>query len=138
MKIVTALLLAGLLCQAAPCYPTDDAGMDALHAGAAISVRLRRIGAEPFPLKIVAGVTSRDHLLAVQAPRHRQSLANGAQRWIYPVEPAMRGPTIVPPDAELTLVLDASGVVRQLRLHEPPLPRLALRNTPRPVITAPP
>jgi hypothetical protein len=137
VKIVTALLFCGLLCHVAPVQPAqanEALGMQ----DEAVSVRLRRADAESFPFKVIAGVTTRDQLLAVRKPRLRVALKNGAERWIFPVEPAMRGPTLVPPDAELILLLDASGVVRKLRLYEPPLPRLAVRNTPRPPVTSPP
>lgn len=138
MKIVNALLLVGLLCQLAPVQPAQANAASGPQDQAAAAVRLRRAGAESFPLKVVAGVTTRDQLLAVRKPRRRVALQDGMERWTFPVEPAMRGPTLVPPDAELILLIDASGVVRKLRLYEPPLPRLAVRNTPRPSVMSPP
>jgi hypothetical protein len=138
VKIVSIFLMVGLLRMAAPCHAADAAEAAGLPADVAVSVRLRRIGAEPIPLKIVPGVTTREQLLAVRKPRRRLIFSNGIESWMYPVEPSMRGPTIIPPDAELTVVLDAAGIVRKLQLHEPPLPRLALRNTPRPMVTTPP
>jgi hypothetical protein len=138
VKIVSAFLISSVLWLAVPCHTADAGEMAGLHGSATVSVRLRRIGAEPFPIKIIEGVTTRAQLLAVRKPRRRLVLANGVESWMYPVEPSMRGPTIIPPDAELTLLLDAAGIVRKLQLHEPPLPRLALRNTPRPAVTTPP
>jgi hypothetical protein len=138
VKIVSVILMCTLLSMAVPCHAADTGEVASLSADAAVSVRLRRMGAEPIALIIVPGVTTRDQLLAVRQPRRRLIFSNGVESWMYPVEPTMRGPTIVPPDAELTLVFDAGGIVRKLQLHEPPLPRLALRNTPRPLATTPP
>lgn len=138
VKFVNALLLVGLLCQVAPVQPAQANEAAGMRDEASASVRLRRAGAESFPLNIIAGVTTQHQLLAVRKPRRRVALQNGMERWTFPVEPAMRGPTLVPPDAELILLIDAAGVVRKLRLYEPPLPRLAVRNTPRPPVTSPP